>query len=167
MDLYLVRHAIAFNPDDSQWPDDSQRPLTPDGEKRFKQAARGLGRLVRSVDVVLSSPFVRAWRTAELLEKDAGWPKPTRCEALEAGRTPAEVLQALQPFTSSAAVALIGHEPSMHELASYLLTADSGHVQLEFRKGGVARLELTDSLRPGAARLRWLLQPKVMRAIVS
>jgi len=105
MDLYLVRHAIAFNPDDSQWPDDSQRPLTPDGEKRFKQAARGLGRLVRSVDVVLSSPFVRAWRTAELLEKDAGWPKPTRCEALEAGRTPAEVLQALQPFTSSAAVA--------------------------------------------------------------
>jgi phosphohistidine phosphatase len=165
MDLYLVRHAIAFNPDESQWPDDSQRPLTPDGEKRFKQAARGLSGLVPSVDVVLSSPFVRAWRTAELLERDAGWPKPTRCEALEAGRAPAEVLQALQPFSSSAAAALVGHEPSMHELASYLLTADTTHVQLEFRKGGVARLELTDGLRPGAARLRWLLQPKAMRAI--
>lgn len=165
MDLYLVRHAIAFNPDESQWPDDSQRPLTPEGEKRFMQAAKGLGRLVRSVDVVLSSPWVRAWRTGELLAEGAGWPKPTRCEALESGRAPAEVLQALQPFTSSAAVALVGHEPSMHELASYLLTADTGHVQLEFRKGGLARLEMGDSLRPGAARLRWLLAPKVLRAI--
>ena len=41
MDLYLVRHAIAFNPDPTQWPDDSQRPLTPEGQKRFKRAARG------------------------------------------------------------------------------------------------------------------------------
>jgi phosphohistidine phosphatase len=40
MDLYLVRYAIAFDPDETQWPDDSQRPLTPDGEKHFKQAAR-------------------------------------------------------------------------------------------------------------------------------
>ena len=167
MDLYLVRHAIAFNPDPTQWPDDSQRPLTPEGQKRFKRAARGLGELVPSVDVVLSSPWIRAWRTAELLAEEAGWPKPTRCEALEASRAPAEVLQALQPFTSSAAVALVGHEPSMHELASYLLTADTGHVQLEFRKGGVAYLELTDTLQPGAARLRWLLAARVMRAIRS
>jgi phosphohistidine phosphatase len=86
------------------------------------------------------------------------------CEALE-GRAPAEVLQALQPHSGATAVALVGHEPSMHELASYLLTADTGHVQIEFRKGGVARLEVDETLRPGAARLRWLLAPKVLRAI--
>jgi phosphohistidine phosphatase len=40
MDLYLVRYTIAFDPDETQWPDDSQRPHTPDGEKHFKQAAR-------------------------------------------------------------------------------------------------------------------------------
>jgi len=34
MDLYLVRHAVAFDYDASQWPDDSQRPLTPEGQKR-------------------------------------------------------------------------------------------------------------------------------------
>jgi phosphohistidine phosphatase len=167
MDLYLVRHAVAFDPDESQWPDDSQRPLTPAGEKRFKQAARGLSTLVGSVDVVLSSPWVRAWRTAELLEKEAGWPKPIGCEALESGRAPAEVLQALQAYTSSGAVALVGHEPSMHELASYLLTADTSHAQIEFRKGGVARLELDQALQPGAAHLRWLLPPKLLRALAS
>ena len=167
MDLYLVRHAVAFDPDETKWPDDRDRPLTPEGEKRFRRAARGLTEMMPSVDVVLSSRFARAWRTAELLEKEASWPNPIECAALESGRSPAEVLQALQDYASTQSVALVGHEPNMHELASYLLTADTGHVQLDFRKGGVARLELPDGLRPGSARLRWLLTPRVLRAVAS
>ena len=30
MDLYLVRHAVAFGRDAARWPDDSARPLTPE-----------------------------------------------------------------------------------------------------------------------------------------
>ena len=67
MDLYLVRHGVAYDPDPAQWPDDKDRPLTQDGEKRFRRAARGLRELVPTVSVVLSSRWVRAWRTAELL----------------------------------------------------------------------------------------------------
>jgi len=167
MDLYLVRHAVAYDADETKWPDDRERPLTLEGEKRFRRSARGLTELMASPDVVLSSSFVRAWRTAELLEKEASWPKPVVCEALEVGHSPAEVLQALQTYITSSAVALVGHEPAMHELASYLLTADTGHVQIEFRKGAVARLELPDGLRPGSARLKWLLPPRVLRAIGS
>jgi phosphohistidine phosphatase len=167
MDLYLIRHAVAYDPDPDQWPDDKDRPLTPDGEKRFRRAARGLRKLVPSVSVVLSSPLARAWRTAELLEKEAGWPAPVACDALLGGRSPAEVLQALQPFIGSTAVVLVGHEPNLHELASYLLTGDAGHAQLEFRKGGAASLEPGDSPRPGAARLGWLLTPKVLRAVAD
>jgi phosphohistidine phosphatase len=167
MDLYLVRHAVAFDYDPAQWPDDSQRPLTPDGQKRFKRSARGLKTLVSSVDLVLSSPWVRAWQTAEILESEAGWPKPLACEALESGRAPAEVLQALQPYTSYGAIALVGHEPSLHELASYLLTADTNHAQIEMKKGGVARLEVGEGRRPGAGRLQWLLPPKVLRALTA
>ena len=166
MDLYLVRHAVAFDYDPSQWPDDSQRPLTPEGQKRFKRAARGLKGLVPSVDVVLSSPWVRAWQTAEVLESEAGWPPPVASEALAAtGRAPAEVLQALQPFTGSNAIALVGHEPSLHELASYLLTGDTAHAQIEMKKGAVARLEVGEGLRPGAGRLLWLLPPRVLRSL--
>jgi phosphohistidine phosphatase len=165
VNLYLVRHAIAFDADPTQWPDDSLRPLTPEGEKRFRRAARGLREIVAALDVVLSSPWVRAWRTAELLEKEAHWPAPLACEALESGRAPAEVLQALQPFAAVESVALVGHEPSLHELASYLLTADTNHVQVEFRKGAVAALQLDEGMRPGAARLLWLAQPKVLRAL--
>jgi phosphohistidine phosphatase len=166
MDLYLVRHGVAFDADPMRWPDDSQRPLTADGQKRFSSAARGLKRLAPGVDVLLSSPWVRAWMTAELLEQEAGWPTPVACAAL-AERGTAEVLQALKPYTRSRAVALVGHEPSLRELASYLLTADTGHLQIEMKKGGVVRLELDESVRPGSARLIWLLSPKVLRDLAA
>jgi phosphohistidine phosphatase len=165
MDLYLVRHAIAFDADPARWPDDRERPLTSAGKKRFKQAARGVGALVSSVDVVLSSPLARAWQTAELLQAEAGWPRPVACDALEPMRAPADALQALQPFADVGAVALVGHEPHLHELASYLLTADTTHVQVEMRKGSVARFDLPEGLRPGSAILRWLLPPRVLRAV--
>ncbi len=42
MDLYLVRHAIAFDRDPVTWHQDAERPLTPQGIDRFRQAARGL-----------------------------------------------------------------------------------------------------------------------------
>jgi phosphohistidine phosphatase len=163
MDLYLVRHGVAA--DVSGYSEDSQRPLTAEGKKRFTSEARGLRVLAARVDVVLSSPYVRAWQTAELLESDAGWPAPVACDAL-AGHGLADILQALQPYATSGAIALVGHEPSLHELASYLLTADTGHVWVEMKKGGVARIELADGvLRPGTGRLLWLLSPKILRAL--
>ena len=62
-------------------------------------------------------------------------------------------------------VAVVGHEPTLHELVSYLLTGDAMHAQVEFRKGSIARLEVGPPLRPGSATLRWLLPPKVLRAL--
>ena len=73
---------------------------------------------------------------------------------------------ALQPFSAAKAIVLVGHEPNMHELASFLLTADTGHAWLEFRKGSAAHLSFdTEVPRPGAARLQWLLTPRVLREI--
>jgi phosphohistidine phosphatase len=167
MDLYLVRHGIAYDADPARWPDDRDRPLTPEGEKRFRRAARGLSKLVSPVEVVLSSPFSRAWRTAELLASDAKWPKPEACQALEAGGSPAGVLLALQAHSGATAAALVGHEPSMHELLSYLLTADVTRVPVDFRKGGVARVQVGVGLGPGSARLIWMLSPKVLRGLAN
>ena len=31
MRIYLIRHAAAFDRDRKRWPDDGQRPLTPEG----------------------------------------------------------------------------------------------------------------------------------------
>jgi phosphohistidine phosphatase len=165
MYLYLVRHAIAFDPDPAQWPDDRDRPLTPDGEKKFRRAAQGLRELVPSVDVVLSSPLVRAWQTACILHAKSEWPEPQRFEALQPGTMPPETVDALQPHLSATSIALVGHEPSLHELAAYLLSGDAATPQLVMRKGGVACLSFDDSPRAGRGQLDWLVRPRILRAL--
>ena len=167
MDLFLVRHAVAWPHDPDRWPDDSLRPLTPEGIERFRRAARGLRRVVRSVDLVLASPFPRAWHTAELLSEEAGWPTPTRCEALEAGRDPTETLNGVRPHFEAGAVALVGHEPNLSQVVSTLLSGRSTEVRLDLRKGGAACLRLEGSPRAEETTLRWLLTPKVLRSLAK
>jgi phosphohistidine phosphatase SixA len=70
------------------------------------------------LDVVLSSRYVRAWRTAELLHAEVGWPAPEPCAELEASREPAEAVEALWRPSKSGVVALVGHEPQLSLLAS-------------------------------------------------
>ena len=67
MALYIVRHAIAEGRDAARWPDDAHRPMSDRGRLRFQLVARLLGRVAPDVSAVLSSGFVRAWQTAELL----------------------------------------------------------------------------------------------------
>jgi phosphohistidine phosphatase len=161
MDLYLVRHAVAYDRDPSRWPDDADRPLTPEGEREFAKAARGLPRVAKPPERVLSSPFPRAWRTAEILSEEAGWPPPERFEYLEADRPVAPVLGGLPADMSS--VALVGHEPGMSELAWLLLAGEPGERAIRFKKGAVAKLRTDDRPAPGGAWLVWLTPPDVLR----
>jgi phosphohistidine phosphatase len=167
VDLYLVRHAVAHKRDGDLWPDDSKRPLTPEGEERFRRAAGGILRLVPEVGLILSSPFVRTWRTAELLEQ-AGWPAPVCCEELEPDYPPHKVLNVLERYGDLSSVAIIGHRPGLHELVSYLLTGgmigENCGARVQIKKGGVARLSFDVPPEPGAGSLEWVFTPKALRA---
>jgi phosphohistidine phosphatase len=163
--LYVVRHAIAEQRDAERWPDDAQRPLTAKGEASFRRASRGLRMLVAEVAVVLSSPYVRAWRTAEILEEEAGWPPPEPCEPLEAVREPGEALEALRPHAGRDAAAVVGHEPYLSGLVSILLAGEPGAVATELKKGGVVCLELPGEASPGGAVLRWSATPRMLRRL--
>ena len=65
-ELYLIRHGLAEDRGEA-WPDDSKRPLTEDGMSRLRKQARGLARLGVTLDIVLTSPLVRARQTAEIV----------------------------------------------------------------------------------------------------
>ena len=127
LELYLVRHGVAAlrGPD---FPDDAQRPLTPEGAARWRRSVAGLRDLGVVIDVVLASPLVRAHETAEILA--AGLkpkPKLVTIEALAAGRKAAEVLAVIAKYAAAARgasrLALVGHEPDLGELAARLIAA--------------------------------------------
>jgi len=159
LDLFVVRHGIAADQDPVRWPDDSDRPLTVEGEVTLRKVAQGLAKLTPPVATVLSSPFVRAWRTAEILHEEAGWPSPERFKALEADRDAQGVLDALGHVSGGPSIALVGHEPMLSELISIMV----GGANVEMKKGAIARLD-AHTLTRGGATLRWLLPPKVLRA---
>jgi phosphohistidine phosphatase SixA len=165
VEVYLIRHAVAEVRDPLQWPDDTKRPLTSEGADRFRRAAAGLAALVPEVGVMLSSPWKRSWETAQILQEAAGWPKPEKCEALEGDRSPRGIPPALRQYAQAESIALVGHEPQMHMLASYLLTGDAARLLIEFKKGGAAAFRLDNALRPGTATLLWSHPPRVLRRL--
>jgi phosphohistidine phosphatase len=117
------------------------------------------------VELHLSSPLVRAWQTAEILEAEAGWPAPKACDALAGNRGQDGVVSVLQESPNLTSVALVGHEPDVSELVSYFLTGSSRQAGIEFKKGAVACLALPEGPVPGTGYLRWHLPPRVLRGL--
>ena len=65
MELYLIRHGIA----EEHQPGlkDEERQLTPEGREKTEKIAQRLVKLSFNFDLILTSPLVRAYQTAEIL----------------------------------------------------------------------------------------------------
>ena len=166
MHLYLIRHAIAAEPDAKRWPDDRQRPLTAAGARRFKRTAGMLTALIESagkVERLLTSPLVRARETARLLHK-AGLPEPIEESVLAPGRTAARVLAVLRAHEAQSIV-VVGHEPDLGRLLAVCVAGPDVKLSLHLRKGAAACLSFPGAARVGEATLEWMVPPKVLRAL--
>ena len=163
-ELYLVRHAIAAERGE-EWPDDTKRPLTVRGINRFKEVVRGLRHLDVELDEIYTSPLVRARQTADLLAGGVGGKPVVRTlDALAPGHTPSAVMAQLAKVSRGSRVALVGHEPDLGELAAHLIGAQRS---LEFRKGGVGRIDVGALTSRRAGSLIWFLPPRVLRGLVA
>jgi len=160
--LFLIRHGIAEERGDA-WPDDNKRPLSEDGIERFQKSARGLARLDVWIDVVLTSPLVRARQTADIVAS-AFDPRPSiiTIESLAPGGSYASLLTDLEKHGRKTRIALVGHEPGIGELGARLI--GSRH-SFEFKKGAVCRIDLDEIPPVSPGDLRWFLTPKVMASI--
>ena len=164
MRLLIVRHAIAADHGAPGISSDEERPLTPKGIRRFRQAARGIVRLARPLDAIYASPLVRAAETARLLAEALGATlAPEITAVLAPGHEPAEVVRWLHGLERDTRVALVGHEPGCSHLLSHLISGRSGGPELEFKKGGAAMLELGDWPRSPRAVLLWFANPRLLR----
>jgi phosphohistidine phosphatase len=166
MDLLIVRHAIAFDRNPKRWPDDDERPLTPDGMLRARKAAAGLKRIAERPARVFTSPLVRAKQTAAILAEFAGWPRAVEYAELRPGEPPEAVLEALRR-NSNKLVAVVGHQPHLGQLVAACLPGSAKPEALELKKGGVVCLSFNGPPRAGHALLRWAAPPRILRAVRS
>lgn len=164
IELYLVRHGIAAERG-PKFPDDRLRPLTPDGVEKLKEAVRGLASLNVVVDLVLTSPLVRARETATILASGLGRRPIEELEALAPGGRDAAVVDAIvHQAKKYPRLAVVGHEPDLGELAMRLL---GGTGTISFKKGAVCAIDVEGATPGGPGTLRWHLPPRVLRALAQ
>ena len=166
MELLIVRHGPAG--DDAEkaaWKrsrrPDSERPLTKDGRRRTRAAARGLARAVKKIDLVATSPWTRAAQTAELVAEAFGT-KPVEWPELVPDRSFEDLLSRLKEV-SMRRVALVGHEPHLSRFVSWLMTGQD-HSILRLKKSQALLLELKTP-EAGSAELVWSLPPRQLRSL--
>jgi phosphohistidine phosphatase len=158
--LFIVRHGLAGQRGDPRWPDDSERPLTKEGRKRFRQTVRKLADRGFAPKLIATSPLVRCRQTAELILEELG-DEATLVE-LDELRPGAELDPVLQWTNRQAPqdIAWVGHSPDVEALAAALIGA--GEENLRFTKGAIAAIEFPSDVAAGAGQLRWLVTAKVL-----
>ncbi len=162
MNLYVVRHAIAVDEGTSDYESDSERPLSDKGRKKMRQIAKGLRNLGVEFDLILSSPYVRARETAEILADIFKMKKKIAfSENLIPMVEPDLLIAELNEKYAVDSLALVGHEPHLSSLIS-LLTTESTKIDITLKKGGVCYLSADDLHHAHLATLEWLLTPGIL-----
>jgi phosphohistidine phosphatase len=162
MNLYIIRHAIAVDEGTPEYEDDSQRPLTDKGKKKMRQIAKGLRTLGVDFDLILSSPYVRAEETAEILmdvfkiKGDVAF-----SDNLIPMGDPDLLISEMNEKYNVNSVVLVGHEPFLTALVS-LLVSENANLDMTLKKGGVCRLSADDLHHSRKATLEWLITPGIL-----
>jgi phosphohistidine phosphatase len=143
--IWLLRHGDA---EDGEGKPDAGRDLTEKGERQSRDAGKALKQLGVKLDVCLTSPKVRARRTAEL-----------GCEALgtpieEDDRLAGGDFDPLELAAGRGEVMLVGHEP---DFSSAIAMVTGSRVKM--KKGGIAAID--DHM------LHVLMRPKDLKLIAG
>ncbi len=166
-ELCIMRHGIAVTRGSAEFPDDSKRPLTPDGKRKMKEIAQGLSRVGFAPDWVVTSPLVRAVETAEIVAESLGSNLAMDfCEALRPGGSAEALIAFLAKHPNRKRVLVVGHEPDLSELATRLIGVGR-HANVAFKKGGCCLINF-DALPPKSpGRLVWWLTPRALRKMAG
>ncbi len=155
--IYLVRHGVAE--DIAPSGRDVDRRLTEDGRRRLERTLERMRRLDVSIDLLVSSPRVRAVQTADVL---AAGLSPVRREIwsdLDCGVDQLALSARIDAEPPGRSVMLVGHQPDCSALLSYWLCGRPTAFPSKFRKGAIACVQ-ADALPPaGRATLEFFLPP--------
>jgi phosphohistidine phosphatase len=165
MKIYLVRHAIAIDFGTQGYNDDSLRPLTKEGRAKMKRIASALKALEVMPNLIVTSPYVRARQTAEVVIEGIGYQgELAQSFNLIPSADSGDMIKEINKKYAVDELMLVGHEPSMSALTSVLLTGNS-NLSINFKKGGVFCLTVDDLQRGHKAVVEWYIPPGIATKI--
>jgi phosphohistidine phosphatase len=147
MDLILWRHCDA-----ASGVADELRPLTPLGAKQAARMARWLNERVPAGCRIIVSPALRAQQTAQALDR-----KFETVPEIGTGASVAGVLTAANWPEAREPVLVVGHQPTLGRVASFLLAGDE--MDQAMRTGAVWWLSNGVHQEPAAIALKVAIDP--------
>lgn len=168
MILLVVRHGIAENRETfgRVEKDDDLRPLTEEGRKKMARGAQGLLTLIPALDLITSSPLVRAQQTAAIVAKSYGINVGETTRVLEPDAPLAQFPKWIETHEDSEVIAVVGHEPHLSALVTWLISGVDDS-RLILKKGGACLLEFTGRPHRAGAVLHWLHTPATLRKLAE
>jgi phosphohistidine phosphatase len=156
--VYVLRHGIA---DDAKPGEpDSSRALTSEGRKKLAAVLDRAKKAGAAPSVILTSPYLRAKQTARVAAQTFDCEASViETSALVPSGSPELVWEEVSEYRAEEQLMVVGHEPLLGELVSYLL--DSPSLQVDMRKAALVAI-LIEGVR-GAPRgvLQWMVTPKL------
>lgn len=161
MILYFVRHASAGQ-HKAHAAQDERRALDREGVGQAHQVGRLLAAMNVEVDAVISSPLKRATQTASLIANELGYEqKIERDAAMRPEATFDSFRHMLAKYEKKDAVMVVGHNPSISEFLSRVLSRGHEDELADFKKGAVAKVEMKNRK---SGTLDWCITPKIAQA---
>jgi phosphohistidine phosphatase len=167
VNIYILRHGIAVERGARRFENDSERPLTSKGKRQLHQSAGAMRKMKLDFGLILSSPFLRARQTAEIVAGGLKLKKRLKfSDELQPDGSVKKLIRQLNELKPAPEnILLVGHEPYLSRLIALLATGDMV-AAIDLKKGGLCKLE-TEELEYGhCATLKWLLPPGQMELMV-
>jgi len=164
MKIHILRHGIAVESGTPGYENDAERPLIPKGKRQLRQTAAAMKTMGLRFDLILSSPYLRAKQTAEIVAESLKLKRQLRfSDTLAPDGSPTNLIRQLNELKPAPEnVMLVGHEPYLSCLISVLTTGGTD-LTMDFKKGGLCKLESEKLSHDRCATLVWLLTPRQMK----
>jgi phosphohistidine phosphatase len=158
MELYILRHGIAedLRPGIA----DHERALTAEGMDKLRATLKTAREAGVEPSLILSSPYRRAWQTAEIAREVLGVKEEILPEpALVPNGDPRDVWLALRTHKHAGAILLASHEPLCGYLMAHLLNAPL--LRADVKKGALIRIDFDRYGAEPHGVLRWMLTARL------
>ena len=158
MHVYLLRHGIAE--DEQPGITDADRSLTPDGRRKLRHVLKSVAEAGSKPTLILTSPLKRAYQTAEIAATTLGYEGELhKTRVLMPGATAEQVWDEIRLHKSEEGLMLVGHNPLFDALGPFLLGSPT--LQMDFKKGGILRVDVDSFGVQPRGILRWYLTAKL------
>ena len=166
MDLFILRHGYAGNRLSDPMKD-IKRELTISGKKEVVEIAKSLKKLGVKFNVIFSSPFTRAFQTAQIIAEEYKLTEQIeQSEELKPDGSKGSLYNKLSKLSIDSVILIVGHEPYLSSLINDIISNNENHNNnIILKKAGLSRIKITSTVPKFKGELRWLLTPRILKKL--